>query len=72
MAHTGHVQYGFSVHVEGRELMIKGLELVVFAGLGLYPTYVMMQGYSSNTSAILLSILNVCVLRSSSPIVTCS
>ncbi|KAI9038972.1 MFS general substrate transporter [Aspergillus affinis] len=40
-------------------LGIFSLELVVFAGLGLYPTYVMMQGYSSNTSAILLSILNV-------------
>ncbi|PYH91011.1 MFS general substrate transporter [Aspergillus ellipticus CBS 707.79] len=35
------------------------LELEVFAGLGLYPTYVVMQGYSTNTSIILLSILNV-------------
>jgi hypothetical protein len=36
-----------------------GLELEVFAGLGLYPTYVVMQGFSVATSVILLSILNV-------------
>lgn len=36
-----------------------GLELEVFAGLGLYPTYVVMQGYSTATSVILLSTLNV-------------
>ncbi|KAJ5437992.1 MFS general substrate transporter [Penicillium daleae] len=36
-----------------------GLELEVFAGLGLYPTYVVMQGFSVSTSVILLSILNV-------------
>ncbi|KAJ5591467.1 MFS general substrate transporter [Penicillium hispanicum] len=35
------------------------LELEVFAGLGLYPTYVVMQGFSSSTSVILLAILNV-------------
>ncbi|KAJ5212379.1 MFS general substrate transporter [Penicillium cinerascens] len=35
------------------------LELEVFAGLGLYPTYVVMQGYSTSTSVILLSTLNV-------------
>ncbi|OKP15068.1 hypothetical protein PENSUB_3049 [Penicillium subrubescens] len=35
------------------------LELEVFAGLGLYPTYVVMQGFSVSTSVILLSILNV-------------
>lgn len=36
-----------------------GLELEVFAGLGLYPTYVVMQGFSTSTSVVLLSILNV-------------
>ncbi|KAJ5369161.1 uncharacterized protein N7496_008921 [Penicillium cataractarum] len=36
-----------------------GLELEVFAGLGLYPTYVVMQGFSVSTSVILLSVLNV-------------
>ncbi|KAJ5386849.1 MFS general substrate transporter [Penicillium cosmopolitanum] len=36
------------------------LELEVFAGLGLYPTYVVMQGFSTSTSVILLSLLNVC------------
>jgi hypothetical protein len=36
-----------------------GLELEVFAGLGLYPTYVVMQGFSSATSVILLATLNV-------------
>ena len=36
-----------------------GLELQVFAGLGLYPTYVVMQGFSVSTSVILLSMLNV-------------
>lgn len=36
-----------------------GLELEVFAGLGLYPTYVVMQGFSVSTSVILLSLLNV-------------
>ncbi|PWY76498.1 MFS general substrate transporter [Aspergillus sclerotioniger CBS 115572] len=35
------------------------LELEVFACLGLYPTYVVMQGFSTTTSIILLSILNV-------------
>ncbi|KAJ5132090.1 MFS general substrate transporter [Penicillium atrosanguineum] len=35
------------------------LELEVFAGLGLYPTYVVMQGFSTATSIILLSTLNV-------------
>ncbi|KAJ5171950.1 MFS general substrate transporter [Penicillium capsulatum] len=35
------------------------LELAVFASLGLYPTYVVMQGYSDSTSAILLALLNV-------------
>ncbi|KAJ6131353.1 MFS general substrate transporter [Penicillium sp. IBT 18751x] len=35
------------------------LELEVFAGLGLYPTYVVMQGFSTATSVILLSTLNV-------------
>lgn len=39
-----------------------GLELEVFAGLGLYPTYVVMQGFSTGTSVILLSLLNVYVL----------
>ncbi|KAJ5676145.1 MFS general substrate transporter [Penicillium macrosclerotiorum] len=34
------------------------LELEVFAGLGLYPTYVVMQGFTTGTSVILLSILN--------------
>ncbi|GLI79919.1 hypothetical protein PoHVEF18_008267 [Penicillium ochrochloron] len=38
---------------------VGGLELEVFAGLGLYPTYVVMQGFSVSTSVILLSILNV-------------
>ncbi|CAL5875267.1 uncharacterized protein PFLUO_LOCUS9571 [Penicillium psychrofluorescens] len=37
----------------------RSLELEVFAGLGLYPTYVVMQGFSTSTSVILLSILNV-------------
>ncbi|KAJ5151294.1 MFS general substrate transporter, partial [Penicillium canariense] len=36
-----------------------GLELEVFAGLGLYPTYVVMQGFSVSTSVILLSVQNV-------------
>jgi hypothetical protein len=36
-----------------------GLELEVFAGLGLYPTYVVMQGFSTATSVILLATLNV-------------
>ncbi|KAJ5590413.1 MFS general substrate transporter [Penicillium hetheringtonii] len=36
------------------------LELEVFAGLGLYPTYVVMQGFSTSTSVILLSLQNVC------------
>jgi MFS family permease len=36
-----------------------GLELEVFAGLGLYPTYVVMQGFSNNDSVILLAVLNV-------------
>ncbi|OOQ89624.1 MFS monocarboxylate transporter [Penicillium brasilianum] len=36
-----------------------GLELEVFAGLGLYPTYVVMQGFNVSTSVILLSVLNV-------------
>lgn len=36
-----------------------GLELEVFAGLGLYPTYVVMQGFSTSTSVVLLSLLNV-------------
>ncbi|KAJ5815737.1 hypothetical protein N7474_007514 [Penicillium riverlandense] len=40
-------------------LGIFSLELEVFAGLGLYPTYVVMQGFSTSTSVILLSILNV-------------
>ncbi|THC90076.1 hypothetical protein EYZ11_010472 [Aspergillus tanneri] len=40
-------------------LGIFSLELNVFASLGLYPTYVVMQGFSSNTSAILLSLLNI-------------
>ncbi|RAK98989.1 monocarboxylate permease [Aspergillus ibericus CBS 121593] len=35
------------------------LELEVFACLGLYPTYAVMQGFSTTTSIILLSILNV-------------
>lgn len=39
-----------------------GLELEVFAGLGLYPTYVVMQGFSVSNSVILLSILNVSVI----------
>lgn len=38
-----------------------GLELEVFAGLGLYPTYVVMQGFSTGTSVVLLSLLNVYV-----------
>lgn len=38
-----------------------GLELEVFAGLGLYPTYVVMQGFSTSTSVILLSLQNVYV-----------
>lgn len=40
-------------------LMRAGLELEVFAGLGLYPTYVLMQGFSASSSVILLSLLNV-------------
>ncbi|CAG8094495.1 unnamed protein product [Penicillium nalgiovense] len=36
-----------------------GLELEVFAGLGLYPTYVVMQGFSTNTSVILLAVLSI-------------
>ncbi|KAJ5888595.1 MFS general substrate transporter [Penicillium taxi] len=36
------------------------LELMVFAGLGLYPTYVVAQGFSTTTSVILLSIWNAC------------
>ncbi|KAJ5823832.1 Major facilitator superfamily domain general substrate transporter [Penicillium robsamsonii] len=40
-------------------LGIFGLELEVFAGLGLYPTYVIMQGFSTNTSVILLAVLNI-------------
>ncbi|KAJ5765493.1 MFS general substrate transporter [Penicillium odoratum] len=35
-----------------------GLELEVFAGIGLYPTYVVMQGFSTSTSVILLSVLS--------------
>ncbi|KAJ5708788.1 MFS general substrate transporter [Penicillium malachiteum] len=35
------------------------LELEVFAGIGLYPTYVVMQGFSTSTSVILLAVLNV-------------
>ncbi|KAJ5206577.1 Major facilitator superfamily domain general substrate transporter [Penicillium cf. griseofulvum] len=40
-------------------LGIFGLELEVFAGLGLYPTYVIMQGFSNSTSVILLATLNI-------------
>jgi hypothetical protein len=40
-----------------------GLELEVFAGLGLYPTYVVMQGFSTNDSVVLLAVLNVYVIR---------
>lgn len=36
-----------------------GLELELFAGLGLYPTYILMQGFSSNTSVTLLAVLNM-------------
>ncbi|RDH31876.1 major facilitator superfamily domain-containing protein [Aspergillus welwitschiae] len=35
------------------------MELEVFGCLGLYPTYVVMQGFGTTTSIILLSILNV-------------
>ncbi|KAJ5992390.1 MFS general substrate transporter [Penicillium sp. IBT 35674x] len=35
------------------------LELEVFAGIGLYPTYVVMQGFSTSTSVILLAVLSV-------------
>lgn len=45
-----------------------GLELEVFAGLGLYPTYVVMQGFSTSTSVILLSLLNVYVVPSKMPV----
>ncbi|KAJ5770460.1 uncharacterized protein N7511_002511 [Penicillium nucicola] len=38
---------------------IFSLELVVFASLGLYPTYVVLQGFSTNTSVLLLSVLNI-------------
>ncbi|KAJ5401123.1 hypothetical protein N7465_011612 [Penicillium sp. CMV-2018d] len=38
---------------------IFALELEVFAGLGLYPTYVVMQGFSTSTSVVLLAVLNV-------------
>lgn len=41
---------------------VLGLELEVFAGLGLYPTYVVMQGFSAGTSVVLLSLLNVYAL----------
>ncbi|CAG8016518.1 unnamed protein product [Penicillium olsonii] len=37
-----------------------GLELNVFAGLGLYPTYVVMQGFSTNDSVYLLAVLSIC------------
>ncbi|CAG8231826.1 unnamed protein product [Penicillium salamii] len=37
-----------------------GLELNVFAGLGLYPTYVVMQGFSNNDSVYLLAVLSIC------------
>jgi hypothetical protein len=40
-------------------LTCAGLELVVFASLGLYPTYVVLQGFSTNTSVLLLSVLNM-------------
>ncbi|KAJ5142549.1 Major facilitator superfamily domain general substrate transporter [Penicillium bovifimosum] len=40
-------------------LGIFALELEVYAGLGLYPTYVIMQGFSTDTSVILLAVLNV-------------
>ncbi|CAI7660699.1 unnamed protein product [Penicillium glandicola] len=40
-------------------LGIFALELEVFAGLGLYPTYVIMQGFSTNTSVVLLAVQNV-------------
>ncbi|OQE00821.1 hypothetical protein PENVUL_c045G03536 [Penicillium vulpinum] len=40
-------------------LGIFALELEVFAGIGLYPTYVIMQGFSTNTSVILLAVLNI-------------
>ncbi|KAJ5295448.1 hypothetical protein PENANT_c001G06051 [Penicillium antarcticum] len=40
-------------------LGIFSLELVVFASLGLYPTYVVLQGFSTNTSVLLLSVLNI-------------
>ncbi|KAJ5947752.1 MFS general substrate transporter [Penicillium verhagenii] len=35
------------------------LELEVFAGIGLYPTYVVMQGFSTSTSVILLAVLSI-------------
>lgn len=40
-------------------LGIFGLELEVFAGLGLYPTYVVMQGFSNSDSVILLAVLSI-------------
>ena len=47
---------------EGRNADIAlGLELEVFAGLGLYPTYVVMQGFSNSDSVILLAVLSMYV-----------
>ncbi|KAJ5788759.1 hypothetical protein N7457_003749 [Penicillium paradoxum] len=40
-------------------LGIFALELEVFAGIGLYPTYVVMQGFSTSISVTLLAVLNV-------------
>jgi hypothetical protein len=36
-----------------------GLELEVFALIGLFPTYVVKQGFSVNTSVNLIAVLNV-------------
>lgn len=36
-----------------------GLELEVFASLGLYPTYVVMQGFSNSTGVLMLAIINM-------------
>lgn len=47
------------VYLEEAKKRMLGLELQVFAGLGLYPTYIVMQGFSSNTSIILLAVLNM-------------
>ncbi|KAJ5497679.1 Major facilitator superfamily domain general substrate transporter [Penicillium expansum] len=51
--------YKWTIRLLALLVLILALELEVFAGLGLYPTYVIMQGFSTNTSVVLLAVQNV-------------